>query len=136
MDETESAFVGAGDWFVLSRGDQGILFVIRMSENLARAIPFRLLYRDDAEHPFPPEDVVGAVPFVGYEGQHVEALPRGRYQFALRVYVLDGYRRGDERQLLTQLDAPVSVAVTAAVPEPPPRPSGRGSRAAAPPAAP
>jgi hypothetical protein len=136
MDEAESAFAGTGDWFVLSRGDQGLLFVTRMSENLARAIPLRLIYRDDGERPFPPEEVVGAVPFVGYEGQHVETLPGGRYQFALRVYVLDGYRRGDERQLLAQLDTPVSVVVTATVPEPAPPPSARDSRAAAPPAVP
>jgi hypothetical protein len=102
-----------------------------MSENLARAIPLRLVYRDDAERPFPPEDAVGSVPFVGYEGQHVETLPAGRYQFALRVYVIDGYHRGDEQHLLAQLDAPVTAAVTAAVPEPPPA-SGRESRAVAP----
>jgi hypothetical protein len=126
MDEAERAFQGSGDWFVLARGDQALLFVTRMSENLARAIPLRLVYRDDATEPYPPEDVPGTVPLVGYEGRHVETLPGGRYQFALRVYVLDGYRRGDERHLIEQLDTPLTVAVTAAVPEPSPPPSGRG----------
>ncbi len=136
MDEVERAFAGSGDWFVLSRGDQGLLFVTRMSENLARAVPLRLVYRDDGAEASPPEEVPGTVPLVGYEGRHVETLPGGRYQFALRVYVLDGYRRGDERHFVAELDTPLTVAVTAAVPEPPPPPSGRGSRAAAPPAAP
>jgi hypothetical protein len=135
-DEAERAFQGSGDWFVLARAEEALLFVTRMSENLARAIPLRLVYRDDATQPYPPEDVQGTVPLVGYEGRHVETLPGGRYQFALRVYVLDGYRRGDERHLIAQLDAPLTVAVTAAVPEPSPPPSGRVSGADARKAAP
>jgi hypothetical protein len=126
MDDAESAFQGSGDWFALARGEQALLFVTRMSENLARAIPLRLVYRDDETQPYPPEDVPGTVPLVGYEGRHVETLSGGRYQFALHVYVLDGYHRGDERHVIAQLDTPLTVAVTAAVPEPSPKPNGRG----------
>jgi hypothetical protein len=134
MDEAESAFDGKGDWFVLARGDQALLFVTRMSENLARAIPLRLVYRDDATKPNPPEESEGTVPLVGYEGRHVETLPGGRYTFALHVYVLDGYRRGDERRVVSELDTPLVTAVTAAVPDPGP-PSARVSDADGPKAA-
>src|SRR5439155_410478 len=82
-----------------------LLFVTRMSENLRRAITLSLVYRDDASRPNPPEDVPGTVPLVGYRGRGIEKLPGGRYEFALRIYTLPGYRRGDERRLLAQLDA-------------------------------
>ena len=38
---------------------------------------------------------------------------RGRYTFSIRILVLDGYERGDERRLLAQIDAPLAVEVTA-----------------------
>ena len=132
MDERERAFASSGEWFVLAHGSEALLFVTRMSENLRRAITLSLVYRDDASRPNPPEDVPGTVPLVGYRGRGIEKLPGGRYEFALRIYTLPGYRRGDERRLLAQLDAPLTAELTA---EGSPPPSEPAARAAAPPAA-
>src|SRR4029077_17531541 len=104
----------SGEWFVLARGEQAILFVTRMSENLRQAVTLGLLYRDDASRPNPPEQVPGTVPLVGYEGRGIEKLPGGRYTFALHIFTLDGYHRGDERAVLAELDAPLAVSVTPA----------------------
>ena len=117
-DAAESAFDANGDWFVLAGRDAGLLFVTRLSENLANAIPLRLVYRDDAKRPYPPETSPGTVPLVGYEGRGVERLPRGRYTFQLHVFVLGPYGPGDERRLMGDLDTPLTAAVTA---EGPPR---------------
>src|SRR5437762_1783307 len=108
MDERERAFASSGEWFVLAHGTDALLFVTRMSENLRRGVTLSLVYRDDAARPSPPEDSPGTVPLVGYRGRGIEKLPGGRYQFALHIYTLSGYRRGDERRLLAQLDAPLT----------------------------
>jgi hypothetical protein len=118
-DDAERAFASSSDWFLVTEGDQGLLFVMRMSENLARVVPLRLVYRDDAEHPDPPELEPGTVPLMGYEGRGIEHLPGGRYTFAISVFGLDHYHRGDEQRVLAQLAAPVTVAVTATPEEPP-----------------
>jgi hypothetical protein len=110
MDEGEQAFASNGDWFALADEREAILIVTRMSENLASRVPLRLVYRDDAAQPNPPESVPGSKPLAGYEGRHVEKLPGGRYEFALRILVLDGFRSGDER---VALDAPLAATVAA-----------------------
>jgi len=112
MADEERRFGAGGDWFALSHGEQAIFFVTRLSENLAREVSLRLVYRDDASQPYPPENSPGTVPLVGFEGRHVERLPGGRYQFALHILALQGFRAGDERTLLGDLDAPVTVTVT------------------------
>ncbi|TMB21369.1 MAG: hypothetical protein E6J59_06025 [Deltaproteobacteria bacterium] len=116
MDGKERAFASSGEWFVLAHEREALLFVTRMSENLRRGITLSLVYRDDASRPNPPEDAPGTVPLVGYRGRGIEKLPGGRYEFALRIYALPGYRRGDEQRLLAQLDAPLTVEVTAESP--------------------
>jgi hypothetical protein len=113
MDAAENAFRSTGDWFVLAHHDDALLFVTRMSENLRRTISLALLYRDDAERANPPEQVPGTVPLVGYEGRGIEKLPGGRYTFALRIFALPGYRPGDERRVLAEIDASVKTSVTA-----------------------
>ena len=112
MDEVEREFSAAGEWFVLAHQDDAIMFVTRMSENLRSAISLGLVYRDDASRPNSPESVPGTVPLAGYEGRGIEALPGGRYRFALHIFVLDRYRRGDERRVLDALDSPVNAEVT------------------------
>jgi hypothetical protein len=116
MDEEERAYTAAGEWFVLanrrSNADEALLVVTRMSPNLAEHIQLGLVYRDDAEHPDPPESSPGTVPLAGYQGTGVEHVPGGRYTFALRILVLDRYRPGDERQLLAQIDNPPLVTVS------------------------
>jgi len=111
MDDAEHAFDSSGDWFVLTHGEDAILFVTRMSENLRHGITLKLLYRDDATRPNPPERVPGTVPLAGYEGSGVEKLPGGRYTFALHIFTLEHYHGGDERPVLAQLDAPLAVSV-------------------------
>ena len=51
-----------------------ILFVTRLSEALARSVPLRLVYRDDAARGAPPESSPGTVPLVGYDGSLVGVL--------------------------------------------------------------
>jgi hypothetical protein len=113
MDDAERAWQANGDWFVLAHEKEALLFVTRMSENLASQIPLHLVYRDDAARPNPPEDVPGTVPLVGYEGRHVERLKGGKYTFQLSVYGLPGYRAGDEKPIFGALDTPLVVDVTA-----------------------
>jgi hypothetical protein len=110
MDAAERAYDATGDWFVLAHPGEALLFVTRMSPNLAERIRLGLVYRDDAAHAEPPETSPGAVPLAGYAGREVERLPAGRYTFQLRVLVLDGYRPGDERRLLAQIDTPLVIA--------------------------
>lgn len=113
MDEAEQGFAGRGDWFVLAREREALLFVMHVSQNLAEAVPIGLVYRDDAARPNPPEVIPGTVPLVGYEGRGVEKLPRGRYKFQVRIFGLAGYQRGDEQHVLRQLDTPLTTEVTA-----------------------
>ncbi len=120
MDDAERAFAASGEWFVLAHGGDALLFVTRMSENLRREITLSLVYRDDAERPNPPEDSPGTVPLVGYRGRGIEKLPGGRYEFALRIYALPGYRRGDERRLLADIEAPLTVELAGEGPAPEP----------------
>jgi hypothetical protein len=126
MDAAERAFASSGEWFALAQRDQALLFVTRLDENLRRAIPLRLVYRDDAERPDPPEASPGTVPLAGYEGRGVEKLEAGRYRFSLHIYALDGYRRGDEARMLAALDTPLAVAVTAEWPSSDPAAPGDG----------
>ncbi len=127
MDETERRFDSSADWFALTHDEQGLLFVARLSENLAQAVQLHLVYRDDAEHPLPPETSPGTVPLVGYEGQHLERLTGGRYEFQLGIYELTGYGPGDERRVLQQAGTSLTADVTAEQTL-----SGPGARAADP----
>jgi hypothetical protein len=123
MDAAELAFTNAsGDWFALAHQGGAILFVTRLSEALARAIPMRLVYRDDAARAAPPETKPGTVPLVGYEGRDIQRLPGGRYAFALHIFGLPRFRPGDERRVIAELDHPVAADMTAAWPALPPRP--------------
>jgi hypothetical protein len=119
MDETERAFRSDGEWFVLAHEREALLFVTRMSENLAQVVHLGLVYRDDAATPAPPEDQPGTVPLVGYEGHHVEQLPGGRYTFEIRIFGLGDYHPGAERVVLAQLDAPIAADVSAEGPAAP-----------------
>ena len=110
----ESRFTAIGSWFALAEHERAILFAVRLSENLAREVPLHLVYRDDAGTPFPPEEVPGTVPLVGFQGHHIERLPGGRYQFALHIFSLPKFAPGDEAGVLRNLDEPATVAVTAA----------------------
>jgi hypothetical protein len=112
MDDAERAFAASGDWFLAARDGAAVLFVLRLSENLARAVPLRLVYRDDAERPNPPELDPGTVPLMGFEGRHIEQLPGGKYGFEVSIFGLDHYHDGDEQRLLAELAAPVVVSVT------------------------
>jgi hypothetical protein len=114
MSAEEARFAASGSWFALAERERAILFAVRLSENLAREIPLHLVYRDDASTPFPPEEEPGTVPLVGFQGHHVERLSRGRYQFALHIFSLPQFAPGDEDNVLRNLDAPATVAVTAA----------------------
>lgn len=116
MDDAERAFAGAGDWFLVSQDGQALMFVMRMTENLAQAIPLRIVYRDDAARPNPPEREPGTVPLMGYEGRGVERLAGGKYGFQISVFAIDHYRSGDEQHLLAALHAPLVATVTAAGP--------------------
>jgi hypothetical protein len=118
MDPEERAWDADGEWFVLARRGEALMFVVRMSENLAREIRLHVVYRDDAEHGAPPEAVPGSVPLVGFEGRNVERLPGDRYRFELSVLTLSHYRPGEERHVLASVDDPLTADVTAMGPGP------------------
>jgi hypothetical protein len=114
MDDAEGAFTADGDSFALTGPDAGLLFALRMSDNLASTIRLRLVYRDDAARPAPPERSPGTVPLVGFEGLGVERLAAGGYRFALSIFALGGDQPDTVRRLLAELDAPLAAEVTAA----------------------
>src|SRR5206468_9936270 len=86
MDAAERAFKADGTWFVLAHGHEAILVTITLSPNLASAIPFGIVYLDDATRAAPPERVPGSVPLVGFRGRDLQKLPPDRYHFDLRVF--------------------------------------------------
>jgi hypothetical protein len=113
MDPAEAAFHGNGDWFLLAHGTEAVLVAAVMSEELTRLLRLGLVYRDDAEHPAPPERAPGTVPLVGYRGADVQKLPAGRYWFQLRVLVLPAYRPGDERRALDEVHTSLTADLSA-----------------------
>jgi hypothetical protein len=112
MDAAERAFEAPGTWFVLVHDRAALLVTITLSENLAKAIPFDVVYVDDEKRRAPPEVVAGSVPLVGFRGRHVERLPADRYRFDLRVFMLPDYRPGDAERVLRQRDRPLAATVT------------------------
>jgi hypothetical protein len=112
MDALERAFDAPGTWFVLVHDRAAMLVTITLSENLAKAITFGVVYVDDADRKSPPELVPGSVPLVGFRGRHVERLPADRYHFDLRVFLLPDYRPGDAERVLRERDRPVVATVT------------------------
>jgi hypothetical protein len=111
-DDAERGFKGAGSWFALTHPGEAVVVSLWLSDNLRKAIPLDLVYRDDVDTPAPPERVRGSAPFVGIEGREAQRLEAGRYEFALRVYGIPGWKPGDERRLLADLDTPLRVSVT------------------------
>jgi hypothetical protein len=121
MDAVERAFAADSTWFVLVHEHEAVLVAITLSENLARAIPFGIVYDDDATRSAPPERELGSVPLVGFRGRGIEKLPADRYHFDLRVALLPDYHPGDAERVLREQATPLVVAV-----------SGPGSPASAP----
>jgi len=113
MDDLERAFTADGTWFALVHDDEALLVTITLSENLARAIPFGIVYLDDAQRRDPPEREPGSMPLVGFRGRHLEALTADRYRFDLRVFLLPGYRPGDAARVLAERDRPVVPTISA-----------------------
>jgi hypothetical protein len=112
MDARERAYESAGTWFVLVHDHEAILVTITLSENLAHAIPFGVVYEDDAARSAPPELETGRVPMVGFRGRHLERLRADRYRFDLRVFLLPDYRPGDAVRVLGQRDVPLATTVS------------------------
>lgn len=127
MDDDERTFHDNGEWFLLHRDEDALLFVTRLDESLRRALTLRLVYRDDAATPAPPETSPGTVPLVGYEGRGVEQLPGGKYKFDLTIVGLAGYRPGADARVRAQLATSLTADVGA---------DGPASAPAAPAAAP
>jgi len=121
MDDVERAFKADGTWFVLvhqsATDAEALLVTITLSPNLAAAIPFGVVYLDDATHAAPPERVPGSVPLVGFRGRNLEKLAPDRYHFDLRVFLLPKYRDGDVERVLRQRDTPLVVSVSPVAPE-------------------
>jgi hypothetical protein len=121
----ETSFAAQGSWFLMHGDGRAILTALKLSGNLTRALPIRLVFVDDAEHARPPERRTGSVPLVGYHADAIEKLPAGYYEFEFGVFVLPGYRAGDEQRVLEGFGTPLHVSVTArdasaAAPAPPP----------------
>ena len=116
MDMTERTFAADGTWFVLARDREALLVTITLSENLAKVIPFGVLYLDDAARVAPPEHERGSVPLVGFRGRNVERLQADRYSFDLRVFVLPDYHPGAEVRVLRERATPLVATVSAPPP--------------------
>jgi hypothetical protein len=111
-DEREASYTANGDWFLLHRPHAGLLVAARVSPNFTKFVQLQPAYVDDATRAAPPEVETGSVPFAGFRMQGVQKLAAGRYTFQLWVVLLPGYRDGDERQAITQMDTPVTADVT------------------------
>lgn len=111
-DDAERAFHAAGEWFVLVHDGSAILVTITLSENLAKAIPFEVVYIDDATRDAPPEHERGSVPLVGFQSRDVAKLKADRYRFDLRVFLLPEYGPGVTERVLRERSAPVAVTVS------------------------
>lgn len=110
-DDAERAFHADGSWFVLVHEREAILVTITLSENLARAIPFEVVYVDDATRAAPPERERGSVPLVGFRSRDIARLPADRYRFDLRVFLLPDYRPDTAARVLRERSTPVVVTV-------------------------
>ena len=89
---------------------EAILFVTRMSENLAAAHPARASSTATTRRTPTRRSTCPGTRAARRLTRDAasRSVPGGRYTFALRIFVLDRYRRGDERRVLAQLDAPPS----------------------------
>jgi hypothetical protein len=125
MEVAERTYGADATWFVLARDRQALLVTITLSDNLARAIPFGVVYLDDATQVAPPERERGSVPLVGFRGRGIERLPADRYAFDLRVFVLPDYRDGDAARVLAERSRPLVPTVTG---PPPPAAAPASSR--------
>jgi hypothetical protein len=111
----ETSFDAIGPWFLLQGEHEALLTALRLSTDLAQALPMHLVYVDDAVRARPPERQVGSVPLVGYRIDAVETLPAGYYEFEFGVFVLPNYQPGDERRVLEGFATPLHVSVTGPV---------------------
>jgi hypothetical protein len=84
-----------------------------MSPNLAQYITLSSSHTRRRGSPRSTRDEPGHGPARRYQGSNVERVPGGRHTFARSApHALDGYRPGDERQLLAQIDKPPLVTVS------------------------
>ena len=113
MNDAERGFTARGDWFALVHDGEAVMVVVEMSENLRRALPLGLVYRDDAAHAAPPERERGQMPLVAMQAREVQNLEPARYRFQLRIVMLHGWSAatadGVRRDVATPLTADVTV---------------------------
>jgi hypothetical protein len=112
-NEAEASFTQVGHWFLLRRGSHALLTVMRLSPNLAEAVPLRLLYVDDGSTPNPPERLPGSVPLVGFQASDLQGLQAGKYEWVFEVLFEPDYRPDREQELLAQLATPLAVSLSA-----------------------
>jgi hypothetical protein len=111
-DAAETRYAADGNWLLLHRQGQALLIVASVSPNFTQFVRLQPSYVDDATLAKPPEDVVGSVPFAGFRMLGLQKIAAGRYRFQLWVVALPGYRDGDERRVLRQLDVSLTADVT------------------------
>jgi hypothetical protein len=71
-----------------------------------------LLYEDDALQDDPPEEEKGVFGKIGFALGNLENLKGGHYTFRSYIHFPDHFRRGEEKNLLNMLDAPLEVAAS------------------------
>jgi hypothetical protein len=99
-------------WFLLAGPGHAVLFVLTLSDGLARVIDPTFYLIDDATKDEAPEAARGQVPGVGYRLAGGERMPTGRHRFSMRIFDLDDHRPGDVERLVATLDRPLVTRVT------------------------
>ena len=95
------------EWTVLT-GPQGtILTRLVLGPKFQPIIGNRLFYVDDMSAPNKPENERGQYPTIGFIPTNLMALEPGRYHYNVHIYILPGYRPGDEQTWIDIIDRPL-----------------------------
>ncbi|MFC1889541.1 hypothetical protein ACFL4G_07270 [Thermodesulfobacteriota bacterium] len=99
------------EWTVLT-GPQGtILTRLVLGPKFRSQIGNRLHYVDDKATPNRPENEHGQYPTIGFIPTNLMELAPGLYHYNVHIYVLPGYRPGDEKTRLDILDTPLQTRI-------------------------
>lgn len=111
------------EWYLLRRGDVGLLGWLRAREDVAREVS--LYYHDDLTHPDPPEQEVGERGDHGFLFRHTGPLPAGEIRLSSYGWVVHADLLRQPAAALRAFTSQTAVRVHPAAAAPPPTTVGR-----------